>query len=50
VAGTTWGTTLPLPSTTALLGLSIVLQAVQAPTAAPLGADLSNAVVATFGS
>ena len=44
-----WELPIPLPVIPALTGTSLVLQAVQAPSPAPLGADLSNGVVSTLG-
>ena len=49
LGSSSWSLSIPLPTIPALQGLSIVLQAFQGPTAAPLGGDFSNAVVATFG-
>jgi hypothetical protein len=49
LSAASWDFTLQLPTIPALTGLSLTLQAVQAPTAAPLGADFSNGVVSTFG-
>ena len=46
--GPTWQVAFPLPVVPWLHGVTIVLQAIQAPTNAPLGADLTNAVFATF--
>lgn len=45
-----WSTTFALPHVLASLhGLTIALQAIVGPTAAPFGSDLSNGVHATFG-
>jgi hypothetical protein len=45
----TWSTSLPLPAVPQLAGLEIALQAFWAPTAGPLGYDLSNGVWARLG-
>ncbi|MBL8756761.1 MAG: VCBS repeat-containing protein [Planctomycetes bacterium] len=45
----TWSTSLPLPAVPQLAGFEIALQAFWAPTAGPLGYDLSNGVWARLG-
>jgi hypothetical protein len=49
VAGS-WSLPVPVPAVPALAGLRFGLQALLAPSAAPLGFDLTNAVVGTLGS
>lgn len=45
----TWSTTVPLPLVPQLAGFDIALQSFWAPTAGPLGYDLSNGVWARLG-
>ena len=48
--GSTWSVPVPVPVSPVLLRLRVGLQAVLGPSAAPLGADLTNALFWTLGS
>ena len=47
--GNIWTTSVPVPATPSLAGITLGFQALLGPTAAPLGLDLSNGALATFG-
>jgi hypothetical protein len=49
VAGS-WSVAVPVPAVPALAGLRVGLQALLGPSAAPLGFDVTNAVVCTLGN
>ncbi len=46
---TSWQAAVPIPNAIALVGIEVAAQSIFAPTAAPLGADLSNGVALHLG-